>query len=316
MILIYSNDIDFATTKVLEWIDSHGKNFIRVNNGNLIETNNFSFAINNHENKLKVNDVEVTSYWYRRSKVPAPKIGDKKWNLSLKYSINNHLKTELIALNNGIAACSKKIKSLSHPLTAKSEKINDLIEATNVGLSIPPSLVTNKKSELLKFVNKHNSVIVKNIGNALPHYINNMNYTTYTSIIDKKDIVQYPEKIFPGMFQKKINKEFELRTFIIDRNIYSAAIFSQQNEETSIDFRKYSSVKPNRIVPYKLPDEIEKKLLLLMENLKLNTGSIDLIRSEDDFIFLEINPVGQFGWISTPCNYCIEKIIAEYIIES
>lgn len=36
----------------------------------------------------------------------------------------------------------------------------------------------------------------------------------------------------------------------------------------------------------------------------------------NNFYFLEINPVGQFGMVSGPCNYKIEKLIAKYIIEN
>ncbi|MBG0782629.1 MAG: grasp-with-spasm system ATP-grasp peptide maturase [Bacteroidales bacterium] len=315
MILIYSHDIEFATTKVLEWIHYYGGQFARINNGSFNEGNLFSFTIGNDENRLRVDEQEVTSYWYRRSKIPGTSIENKNWSLSLKLSINNHLKSELIALNNGIATCSKRINSLSHPATSKSEKINDLIEASNVGLTIPPSIVTNKKSELLKFINNHGDVIVKNIGNAIPHYINNRIYSTYTSSINEKDIINYPDKIFPAMFQKKIKKKLEIRSFIVKNDIYSAALFSQQHKKTSTDYRKYTSSNPIRITPYKLPHKIEQKILNLMKNLRLDTGSIDLIRSEDDFIFLEVNPVGQFGWISSPCNYHLEKKIAENILE-
>ena len=48
-----------------------------------------------------------------------------------------------------------------------------------------------------------------------------------------------------------------------------------------------------------------------MKLLNLNSGSLDLIRAADGkYVFLEINPVGQFGMVSYPCNYNIEKEIA------
>ena len=36
------------------------------------------------------------------------------------------------------------------------------------------------------------------------------------------------------------------------------------------------------------------------------------LKSNDDFIFLEVNPVGQFGMTSSPCNYSLEKKIAQH----
>ena len=51
-----------------------------------------------------------------------------------------------------------------------------------------------------------------------------------------------------------------------------------------------------------------------MTKLEYKTGSIDLLLdTENNYYFLEINPVGQFGMVSIPCNYNIEKKIAEYL---
>jgi glutathione synthase/RimK-type ligase-like ATP-grasp enzyme len=51
-----------------------------------------------------------------------------------------------------------------------------------------------------------------------------------------------------------------------------------------------------------------------MIKLGLDSGSIDMIVStEGKYIFLEVNPVGQFGMVSYPCNYYIERDIADYL---
>jgi len=94
------------------------------------------------------------------------------------------------------------------------------------------------------------------------------------------------------------------------------AIFSQKNNQTSIDFRKYDSQIPNRTIPYKLPVWVEKQLTSLFHKLGLNTGSVDLILTpNEEYVFLEINPVGQFGMVSYPCNYYLEKEVAKLLYE-
>ena len=53
-----------------------------------------------------------------------------------------------------------------------------------------------------------------------------------------------------------------------------------------------------------------------MKYVNLNTGSIDMIvTKENEYIFLEVNPVGQFGMVSQPCNYYLEKKITEYLMK-
>ena len=92
------------------------------------------------------------------------------------------------------------------------------------------------------------------------------------------------------------------------------AIFSQNDMQTAIDFRQYNSNNPNRNVPFKLPDNLKKSLTKLMCDIGLNTGSIDMIYTKDkEYVFLEVNPVGQFKMTSMPCNYYIERDVARIL---
>lgn len=94
------------------------------------------------------------------------------------------------------------------------------------------------------------------------------------------------------------------------------AIFSQNDSQTKIDFRNYNHSTPNRNVPYKLPEELEHKLTNLSKKIGINCGSIDMIVTKnDDYIFLEINPIGQFGMVSNPCNYYLHEKIALFFKE-
>ncbi|NJO92369.1 MAG: hypothetical protein HC831_27910 [Chloroflexia bacterium] len=69
------------------------------------------------------------------------------------------------------------------------------------------------------------------------------------------------------------------------------------------------------MVPYKLPDEIKNKLIALMNEIELDTGSIDMIvDKKGKYIFLEVNPNGQYGLVSDTCNYYLEKEIADYLM--
>src|SRR5690606_35383893 len=108
----------------------------------------------------------------------------------------------------------------------------------------------------------------------------------------------------------------EVRSYFLNNKFYSMAIFSQLDSLSELDFKRFSDFNPPRTVPYKLPFYVEEKLNLLMNFLQLDNGSIDLIMSsKGDFVFLEINPLGQFGMVSVPCNYNIEHDLAKYLIE-
>jgi D-alanine-D-alanine ligase-like ATP-grasp enzyme len=54
-----------------------------------------------------------------------------------------------------------------------------------------------------------------------------------------------------------------------------------------------------------------------MRELGVNTGSIDMIYTKDnEYVFLEVNPTGQFGMTSVPCNYPIDLEVAKFLKNS
>jgi len=125
-----------------------------------------------------------------------------------------------------------------------------------------------------------------------------------------------PDVFYPSLFQEKIEKEYEVRSFYIDGRFYSMAIFSQNDKQTKDDFRKYNFQNMNRMVPYQLDKKTELNLHKVYSMLNLDTGSADFIKGKDGkYYFLEINPTGQFGFVSFYCNYNLEKIVAKHLIQ-
>lgn len=69
------------------------------------------------------------------------------------------------------------------------------------------------------------------------------------------------------------------------------------------------------MVPYILPRAIELKINRFMKKMNLDTGSIDMIVTPElEYVFLEVNPVGQYDMVSVPCNYHLHSKIAKILI--
>ena len=170
---------------------------------------------------------------------------------------------------------------------------------------------------MYEFGKNNPNLISKAISNGVYNIIGNQRFYSYTELIEDELLHTTNEEIhfFPSLIMEQIEKESEIRTFYLDGHFFSMVIFSQSSNQTVVDFRKYNSQKPNKTEPYKLPKNVEVKLDNLFNELKLNCGSVDLIINKNgDYVFLEINPVGQYGMVSEPCNYNLDKIIAKYLI--
>lgn len=175
--------------------------------------------------------------------------------------------------------------------------------------------MSRKSNSLKRFVDVQGKCISKSIQDIMPIYYHGKEYSSGKIIrVDAQEITQ--EHYWYSLFQKEISKKYELRIFTFFDNIYTMAIFSQMDSESSLDFRNVdvNGTHPNRMVPYQLPNDIELKIRMLMKRLNLESGSIDMVVDDnDDYYFLEVNPVGQFNFVSEICNYYIERDIAKKI---
>ncbi len=312
MILILSEKFDGPTEKVVSELKNLNANFKVIYGSDFLDTP-FSIDIKNNIisfDNVKFDKINIT--WYRR------------WiNSSFQFSENpkenNYLKREFEEMSSNfmLNLFTKKWLNIPPYIKAYPSKAHQLKHAKEIGLKIPNTIITNNKSELNFFFNKNNkNIISKNLSNPYFFNENNEEYATYTTLVQQIDIINQSKLFYPSLFQNNVSKIIEIRIFYILKKFYSYAIFSSNNKQTNIDFRIYDYTHPNKIMKYILPKEIENKLISFMEYFDLHTGSIDMIKDENNnFIFLEVNPQGQFGGRSEYGLY-IEEFIANYLIEN
>lgn len=331
MRIIFSESDDFSTNKVIDWLIFYGKEYIRYNG----PPNNYKeFSFNNSIISLNLNDVSnkfeiihennqltgnnIESVWYRR-----PYKGTKDFpskflekiceleNEEIESILRFHYKNLKELLSD---LFSKRVTLGSYHTTSMNKPIV-LLLAQKCGLETPKTLITNSFDKLKEFyLMNNNKIICKALFENIISYDRNNNsaFIEYTKLIDDIDII--PKEFEVSIFQECIVKEFEIRVVFLAGKFFAMCIFSQTNKQTQIDFRKYDDEMPNRMVPYRLSKSLKLKMIKLMKELKLNMGSIDLIKSiNGKYYFLEINPVGQYDFVSYHCNYNIHKVIAKYL---
>jgi ATP-GRASP peptide maturase of grasp-with-spasm system len=309
MILIFSNEKDFTTDIVIDWLNFFKKKFVRVNFENEIE--NIYLDINDTGAKFyfyskdkEINFDNIDSFWFRKSGLSFHKqyfkcFGNKNIEKLKKFVLDE----EKIVISFLEYLLSKK-KSIGYIRNKQVNKLIVLAEAVRLEIKVPYSLITNSKN----LISLNRNYIIKAISELIFFNKRNKKHITYTKVINP---IILDDFFNLSLFQKKIEKKFELRIFYLKGECYSMAIFSQNDIKTQVDFRRYNFKKPNRNVPFVIHDDLEVKIKKLMEKLELNTGSLDFIVDEKgDYYFLEVNPSGQFGMVSYPCNYKLEKKIA------
>jgi len=334
--LIVTEDGDKSSNEVCSWFHRYGVPFKRLNldsykeidrnsdlYSNYFNFDNIEISIPAEKNVSDENFEKIySSIWYRRPNINLENmvINQNESGISkvLLREIRSNQKSELKELYEYIFNFSLKGSvTLGNRLKSRVNKLEILSLANELGICIPRTKVVSLKSQILGFQKEvNNTLIAKSIFDPMFAMDDDLRhrYTSYTNVLSDSILEKIPDHFSPSLVQEKIEKDFEIRTFVMDENYYSMAIFSQNNEKTAVDFRRYDMERPNRTIPFTLPKELTIKMKELLKRIGFNTCSIDFIKGENGkYYFLEINPVGQFGMVSKPCNYNIEYSIYKYL---
>jgi ATP-GRASP peptide maturase of grasp-with-spasm system len=321
MILIFSESNDTTTSQVIEWLLPYNTEVLRLNEcDKLINIQiqkkiillEFHILATNKDILVNLDDIKMT--WHRKGG-----FNIKYWleEQSLQNKLlDEYMKHELRIVMDYISFMLTTKKNLANVFNSSMNKLHVNFLANEIGLLTPDFIIATRKDNIEAFLDANeNECITKAISETF--YIAEeaeQIVISYTEQVSKSDLTMYAQNIKPTLLQEKINKAYELRIFYLNGICYASAIFSQNDAQTKVDFRKYNYIKPNRTVPFNLPDDISTKIHLLMKKVNLKTGSIDMLVTEkQEYIFLEINPVGQFGMVSSPCNYYLEEKVAHYL---
>lgn len=302
MILIYSKDVDDFVNQVIDCLDD---DFVRISESDaiIIEEMNFSNESNSYIIKndyLKsINLEKIQSVWFNGGCVSS--VGSDYENKC--YEILN----DAFILQKETYKIGKRIADF------ETNRLDIMLEAKSQGLKIPHTLITASKRKLESFFNAYeskNGIISKRILDSYLYqddeFMHDFNLTFH---ITSKILVKIPDEFAISFFQERIIADFEIRVIYIDGFFYSISI---HNFDQAIDYRtKFKEKESLRMVPFKLPSGIEEKLENVFKKFNLNYGSADLMYSNDEYYFLEINPTGQISFANNACNFYIENVLTK-----
>ncbi len=318
MILLFSNDEDISTTKVIKWIVDLGHAFTRINGGEIQYLSDLYLGEKEGSRLIyqdqKIALESIDAYWYRRGRLEIMSEQNLEKNTLLSETVRPHLVYELRILEEYWMELLLQKRSIGDMKKGSLNKLLVLQTAKDCGLKIPETIATGEKDKLQAFLEHHPSLICKPLFEVPKFHQTFDQLQIWTEKFDLDLLDRLEDTFFPSLFQELVEKKYEIRVFYLKGKCYSNAIFSQLNEKTSVDFRIPPDGVPNRRVPFQLPETTRLKIVKLMETLNLDCGSIDLmVTPGGDYVFLEVNPIGQFGMTSFCGNFHLEKEIAKYL---
>lgn len=268
-----------------------------------------SYTLRAGEDQIDLNTLQ--SIWYRRPDPPAAhdEIGDD----SVRDFIKQESRSFMQDLWNGLDC----LWMPASPSTVRQTqyKASQLKVAGELGFELPPTLITTSEADLLDFYSRHNGNIISKLAGFSFLETVGHTFSRYTEMVTKRDIA-YARQVrhCPMIFQACVPKRVELRITVVGQQVFPAEIHSQSSNHTRLDWRRYDDYQ-TPYFPHELPSDIERLCVELVERLGLCYGAIDMIVTPDGrYVFLEINPNGQYLWIEEATGLPISDAICDLLI--
>lgn len=317
MLLIITNKTDLTCDYLILRLIERKIPYLRLNTeeyGDKFEIN-LSFSTNDNSATIKfeekeINIEEISGVYFRRPELP---------NLEniLPSSEIKFAEREIETLFSGFFRLLNYNIWLNHPIHIfrANNKIEQLLVAKEIGFIVPNTVISKDEDTIKSFIGKEKNVIVKSIKHGFYSYKDKV-YLAFTQEIDENYTENIKEYLsVPMIFQKKIDKEYDIRINVIGNNVFATAILSQEHEMSEIDWRVWDVCEKFELkhVAIKLPTEIEEKCIAINKHFKLNFSAIDMVLDkEGNYIFLELNPNGQWAWIEEKLKYPLRDTIIDF----
>lgn len=298
MILVLTNASDATADFMCDRLTREDIDFFRLNTESVVKEASFRLdgtGLNLHYGSRAYTPEDISCIWLRR---PRPIAIDTANPYEAK-----HTASEWAEALGGFLSCVPMPRWINHPSanSAASYKLEQLRRASNLGLRTPETLVTQSPDEAMSFFSKHRgSVIVKPISGGYIERETPTNDTQiYTSRVSKRDMDNaHLIRRCPTLFQEKINKSTDARVTVIDDSITPLLMYREDPDGHQITDIRRDNMSDVTYRQTAMPELDRFLLIKLLRSYNLRYAAVDYaVNQQGEWIFLEINPGGQWAWL-------------------
>ena len=312
IVLIVTNKTDITADLVVLEFQRRGTPYVRFNTEDFPQRVKISWMMDTHgvdgyislpRSELSLRD--VISVWYRRP--GAPDIAETVRSPSLREFAHRESQEALSGLWRTMGCFW-----MSRPdaINLARYKPRQLKSASDLGLNVPKTLITNSPDDVEDFLAECGQLIAKPLFSGDIKFGDKRKVVFTTPVTRDELAARRSIELAPTLFQEYVNKQLELRVTVVGDRVFAASINSQDVDVALHDWRR---APPGSLCfrSYTLPKSVSDKCASLVATFGLTFGTIDMVKTPDgDYVFLELNPNGQWGWLENPTGDPYTKTIA------
>ena len=198
---------------------------------------------------------------------------------------------------------------MNHPAATylAESKPYQLLVATQCGFQVPETLATNDASKIRETF--PDRLVIKSLDTVLLREDDDCLFT-YTTLTSGGELPGDAVSSAPFFAQSALENKIDLRVTVVGDDVFAVRILSHGRGIVG-DWRliSKSDLEYQDII---LDDNTAARCHLLTRTLGLSFAAIDLIQTPDGIFFIEVNPTGEWGWLST-AKRPIDDVIASWL---
>lgn len=194
---------------------------------------------------------------------------------------------------------------------AAEDKLWQLAQARAVGLACPETLITNDPDAVRAFYTQNHGRIITKMLTPYSRTLAGDGAFVYTSRVGPDDLLALDGlALCPMVFQAEIPRAREHRLIWVGGRILSGAL--PTGDVDGVDWRPQTALAWERS---RVPEALVPRLGQLMARLGLIYGAFDFIETPGgEWIFLEVNPAGEWGMLERDLDLPIGDAIAAALL--
>lgn len=200
---------------------------------------------------------------------------------------------------------------MNHPAATylAESKPYQLAVASQCGLSVPETFASNDAARIREEF--PGSLVVKSLDTVLLRDGEDCLFT-YTTLNPDAELSDLTVQSVPLLAQRALEFKTDLRVTVVGSVLFAVRILCQGRgirgdwrivPREELDFQRFE-----------LSPELSRRCLLLSRRLGLSFAAIDLVETSEGTFFIEVNPTGEWGWLSSR-QLPIDSVIADWLVK-
>jgi glutathione synthase/RimK-type ligase-like ATP-grasp enzyme len=300
-VLLVTEEADLAADLVVLGLRRRGASFVRFNTDNFPATARVTWDPLARTGVFEIGGTRIDASAIETAWFRAP-----HWTTRTDTYVDRESRTFL-------ACCWEESpwRWINRPtaVRAAENKLRQLRVAAEIGFEVPDTVVSNDLVQVRQTLST--PMVAKALAGSITTVDGIPNYV-HAQLVDEAVLTDEAVAAAPCIFQLLAKPATDLRITVVGSEVFATEIALER--PLPIDWR----AAPEDEVSYRpvaLPDDVARRCVAMCDSLHLSYGAFDFVRSDSGrYMFLEVNPSGQWGWIEHATGQPITDALVNLLI--